>query len=88
MAFKNPLSAFISVSGFLAISILINGNVMQHTAATPIPPTTIPTTPIPTTPTPDEKTLIAPVSTGFFFFNHIVDKLLLEDQTQSEVMHT
>ena len=78
MAFKNPLSVFISVSGFLAISILINGNVLQHTAATPIP----------TTPTPDEKTLIAPVSTGFFFFNHIVDKLLLEDQTQSEVMYT
>ena len=75
MAFKNPLSVFISVSGFLAISILINGHTMQHTAATPIP-------------TLDEKTLIAPVSTGFFFFNHIVDKLLLEDQTQSEVMHT
>ena len=78
MAFKNPLSAFISVSGFLAISLLINGNVMQHTTATPIPPT----------PTPDEKTLIAPVSTGFYFFNSIVDKLLIENQTQPEVMYT
>ena len=71
MAFKNPLSVFISVSGFLAISILINGNVMQHTAATPIPPTPI-----------------AYVSTGFSIFNHIVDKLLIENQTQSEVMYT